>query len=81
MTTGTNPLAGRSFVDEAGNPVVPDEYINEGGEGWVYMVDGDPDSVVKVWKPGRTPDDADAKLRYLVANPVTPELGANWRIT
>ena len=81
MTTGTNPLAGRSFVDEGGSPVVPGGYINEGGEGWIYTVDGDPDAVVKVWKPGRTPDDADAKLRYLVANPVTPELGANWRIT
>ena len=81
MTTSTNPLAGRRFVDEGGSPVVPGEYINEGGEGWIYTVDGDPDAVVKVWKPGRTPDDADAKLRYLVANPVTPELGANWRIT
>ena len=81
MTSQANPLAGRRFVDEAGNPVVPGDYINEGGEGWIYVVDGDPASVLKIWKPGRTPDDADAKLRYLVSNPVTPELGANWRIT
>ena len=81
MTTSSNPLAGRRFVDEAGNPIVPGAKLGEGGEGVVHEVDGDPGSVVKIWHPGRAPDDADAKLRYLVSNPVTPELGANWRIT
>ena len=81
MTTPTNPLAGRRFVDESGNPVVLGSYINEGGEGWVYAVDRQPESVVKIWKPGKTPQDAEAKIRYLAKNPVTPELGANWRIT
>ncbi|MYC32797.1 MAG: hypothetical protein F4X64_06435 [Chloroflexi bacterium] len=81
MTTSSNPLAGRRFVDESGNPVVPGGKLGEGGEGVVHAVYGAPGSAVKIWHPGKTPDDADAKFRYLVSNPVTPELGANWRIT
>ncbi len=81
MTTSTNPLAGRRFVDESGNPVVPGRKLGEGGEGVVHLVDDDPGAVVKIWHPGKTPDDADAKIRHLVGNPVTPDLGVTWHIT
>ena len=81
MTTGTNPLAGRRFEDESGNSIVPGLKLGEGGEGVVHLVDGDPGSVVKIWHPGRTPQDADAKISHLVSNPVTPELGVTWHIT
>ena len=81
MTSPTNPLAGRNFQDETGVPVVPGQKVGEGGEGVVYLVEGDPGSVVKIWHPGRTPPDAEVKIHYLANNPVTPELGANWRIT
>ena len=81
MTTSGNPLAGRRFVDEAGNPIVPGRKLGEGGEGAVHLVDGDTGSVLKIWHPGRTPQDADAKIRHLVNNPVAPDLGATWHIT
>ena len=81
MTTGANPLNVRRFVDEAGNPIVPGQKLGEGGEGVVHLVDGDPVSVLKIWHPGRTPQDADAKISHLVRNPVTPGLGATWQIT
>lgn len=81
MTTSSNPLAGRRFVDEAGNPVVPGRKLGEGGEGVVHLVDDDPGAVVKIWHPGKTPRDADAKIRYLVRHPVTPDLGVTWHIT
>ena len=82
MTTPTNPLAGRRFVDEHGNPVVPGEKLGEGGEGVVHLVNGDPGSVVKIWHPGKAPQDAYAKIRHLVNNPVlSPDLGATWHIT
>ena len=81
MTTSTNPLAGRRFVDEAGNPVVPGQKLGEGGEGVVHLVDGDPGSVLKIWHQGKTPQDADAKIRHLVSNPVDPEPGVTWHIT
>ena len=81
MTTPANPLAGRRFVDEAGNPVVPGRKLGEGGEGTVCEVDGDPGSVVKIWHPGKTPRDAYSKIRHLVRNPVTPDLGVTWHIT
>ena len=80
MQTSANPLAGRRFVDEAGNPIVPGRKLGEGGEGVVHLVDDDPGSVVKIWHPGRTPQDADTKIRRLVNNPVTPELGVTWQI-
>ncbi len=81
MTTSSNPLAGRRFEDESGSPIVPGRKLGEGGEGAVHLVDGDPGSVVKIWHPGKTPQEADAKIRHLVANPVTPELGVTWHIT
>ena len=81
MTTSSNPLAGRRFEDENGNPIVPGQKLGEGGEGVVHLVDGDPGSVVKIWHPGRTPEDADAKISHLVSNPVTPGLGVTWHIT
>ncbi len=81
MTTSSNPLAGRRFEDESGNPVVPGQKLGEGGEGVVHLVDGDPGSVVKIWHPGRTPQDAAAKISHLVSNPVEPGLGVTWHIT
>ena len=36
------PVNNRRFVDEAGNPIVPGNQLGEGGEGWVYRVDGQP---------------------------------------
>ncbi len=81
MTSPGNPLAGRRFVDEAGNPIVAGRKLGEGGEGAVHLVGGDPGSVLKIWHPGRTPQDADAKIRHLVNNPVAPDLGATWHIT
>ena len=44
------------------------------------MVDGQPESVVKIWHRGQEPQDADAKFRYMTANRVAPEPGATWRI-
>ena len=81
MTSPANPLAGRRFQDENGAPVVPGPKLGEGGEGVVHLVDGQSGSVMKIWRPGRTPQDANAKIRYMTANPVAPELGATWRIT
>ena len=81
MTTGTNPLAGRRFADEAGNPIVPGQQLGAGGEGTVYEIDGQPGTVVKIWHSDKIPDDVDVKFRHMVNNPVTSELGANWRIT
>ena len=81
MTSPANPLAGRRFQDENGAPVVPGPKLGEGGEGVVHLVDGHPGSVMKIWHRGRTPPGANAKIRYMVANPVAPELGATWRIT
>ncbi len=81
MASQTNPLAGRRFVDEAGNAVVPGRQLGAGGEGTVYEIDGQPGTVVKIWHQGQIPDDVDIKFRHMVNNPVTPELGANWRIT
>ena len=81
MTTGTNPLAGRSFQDDNGNPVVPGRRLAEGGEGTVYLVDGQPGSVLKIWHDDKVPEDAEAKIEYLVNHPVEPELGATWSIT
>ena len=43
-------------------------------------VEGDPGSVVKIWHPGKTPRDAYAKIRHLVNNPVSPDLGVTWHI-
>ncbi len=80
MTTPANPLAGRRFFDEAGNPVVPGQKLGEGGEGIVCEVEDDPRSVVKIWHPGKTPRDAYAKIRHLVNNPVSPDMGVTWHI-
>ena len=81
MASSTNPLAGRNFQDETGARIVPGEKLGEGGEGVVHLVDGQPGSVMKVWHPGRTPQDADLKIRHLINNPVGPELGETWQIT
>ena len=47
----------------------------------MFLIDGQPSSVMKLWHPDRTPQDADAKLNHLVRNPVRPDLGASWHIT
>lgn len=70
----------RRFHDESGNRVAPGQKLGEGGEGAVYLVEGDSGSVMKIWHPDRTPQDADAKLRHMIANPVEPDLGATWQI-
>ena len=67
-------------MDEDGNPVVPGRQLGAGGEGTVCEVDGETGSAVKIWHKDKVPEDAEAKLRYLVSNPVTPESGAYWRI-
>lgn len=69
------------YQDESGNLIVPGQQLGVGGEGAVYLVDGEPGSVVKIWHPDRIPPDADARIRYMVNNPVTRELGAAWHIT
>lgn len=81
MTSGQNPLAGRRFTDENGRPVTQDAYIGEGGEGWIYGVKGSPDSVMKIWKPGKAPTDAQEKIRYMVQNQVVPPPGVQWTVT
>ena len=82
MATQTSPpINNRRFVDEAGNPIVPGQMLGEGGEGWVYRVDGLPNSVMKVWRPGKTPPDAETKIGYLTRNPVRPDPRETWRIT
>ena len=81
MATAPHPLAGRSFQDESGAPIVPGRRLGEGGEGVVCLVDGDPNSVMKIWHDGRTPQNAEEKLPYLVSHRVAPELGATWHIT
>ena len=81
MTTSSNPLAGRRFVDENGNPVVPGPELGVGGGGTVYEVDGQPDAALKIWHDNAIPEYADIKIRHMVNNPVIPELGASWRIT
>ena len=82
MTTGTNPLAGRNFQDENGNPIVPSRQLGQpGGEGTVYAIADRPGSVVKIWHSNKIPQDAEAKIEYLAKNPVKPDLGATWSIT
>lgn len=81
MASSTNPLAGRNFQDETGTRIVPGRKLGEGGEGVVHLVAGQPGSVMKIWHPGRTPQDAGLKIRHLINNPVGPELGETWQIT
>ena len=76
MTEPTN----RRFQDEAGNRITPGNKLGEGGEGSVFLVNGQPGSVMKIWHPGKTPQDADVKLNHLVSNPVLPDMGASWHI-
>ena len=71
----------RRFHDETGSLITPGRKLGEGGEGTVYVVENQPAAVMKIWRPGRTPPDADAKLRHMVRNPVEPDLGAAWLIT
>ena len=73
--------ANRRFHDETGKHITPGRKLGEGGEGTVFLVNDQPGSVMKIWHPGRTPQDADAKLNHLVRNPVRPDLGASWHIT
>ena len=80
MTTPTPP-ANRRLQAETGRPIVLGEKLGEGGEGIVYRMQDQPNSVAKIWHPDKKPPDADAKLAYLVNHPVQPELGAVWRIT
>ena len=81
MTSATPMMNNRRFHDETGKRITPGRKLGEGGEGSVFLIDGHPGSVMKIWHPGRTPQDADAKLNHLVRNPVRPELGASWHIT
>ena len=60
---------------------MPGRKLGEGGEGTVCEVVGDPGSVVKIWHPDKTPRDAYSKIRHLVRNRVTPDLGVTWHIT
>ena len=80
-TRSSPPVNNRRFVDEAGNPIVPGQMLGEGGEGRVYRVDGQSNSVMKIWRPGKTPQDAEVKIRYLTGNPVKPDPRETWLIT
>ena len=60
--------------------VDPDSEIGKGGEGWVYAVQGQDDLVVKIWHYGREPEDAEQKIRYMVAKRVEPDPSATWRV-
>ena len=80
-SVGGYDASGHRYRDEAGNPVVPGQKLGEGSEGAVYLVDGQPGSVVKIWHPDRIPPDADARIRYMINNPVIPDFGPAWRIT
>ena len=79
-TAGVDPASHR-YQDEAGNPIALGQKLGEGGEGVVYLVAGAPGSVAKIWYPDRVPSDAEARIRYMVNNPVIPDLGPVWRIT
>ncbi len=81
MASATSSPRNRRFHDETGNRITPGRKLGEGGEGAVFLVSGQPGSVMKIWHPGKTPQDAEAKLSHLVRNPVRPELGASWHIT
>ncbi len=81
MASATSSLGNRRFHDETGNRITPGNKIGEGGEGAVFLVNGQPGSVMKIWHPGRTPQDAEAKLSHLARNPVRPDLGDSWHIT
>ena len=81
MVSPTLPPANRRFHDETGKHITPGRKLGEGGEGAVFLVNDQPGSVMKIWHPGRTPPDADAKLSHLLSNPVRPDLGASWQIT
>lgn len=81
MASAMTPPHHRRLHDQTGNRIVPGQKLGEGGEGAVYLVEGDAGSAMKIWHPGRTPQDADTKLRHLLRNPVEPELGATWQIT
>ena len=69
------------YQDENGNPIALGEKLGEGGEGTAYLVQNQPNLVAKIWLPGKTPDDVDAKLGFMIRHRVEPELGAVWRIT
>ena len=73
--------ASNRYQDEAGNPIVPGRKLGEGGEGAVYLLDGAPGSVVKIWHPDRIPLDADARIWHMVNNPVTPGPGVAWSVS
>ena len=81
MISSTPPLHNRRFQDESGASIAPGRKLGEGGEGAVYAVNDRPGSVMKIWHPGKTPPDADAKLRHMVQAPVKPDLGSAWLIT
>ena len=81
MTSPVPPLPNRRFQDESGASIAPGRKLGEGGEGAVYLVNDRPGSVMKIWHPGKTPPDADAKLRHMVQAPVKPDLGSAWLIT
>lgn len=79
-STGVYDAAGHRYRDETGNPIALGQKLGEGGEGAVYLVDNQPGSVAKIWHPDRIPSDADARIRNMMTNPVTPGPGAAWRL-
>ncbi len=80
MASATPP-ANRRLQDEAGNRLILGDKLGEGGEGIVYLVRGQSNSVAKIWRPDKKPQDADAKIAYMVNHRVEPGLGATWQIT
>ena len=80
-SVGVYGLSNSGYRDEAGNPIVPGHKLGEGHEGAVYLLEGAPGSVVKIWHTDRIPPDGDARIRYMINNPVIPDLGAAWRVT
>ena len=79
-SVGVHDSAGHRYRDEAGNPILLGQKLGEGGVGVVYLVDGQPGSVARLWRPERTPPDADARIRNMMANPVIPGPGAAWHL-
>lgn len=52
-----------------GGTIIPESRLAEGGEGAVYLVDGHPDWVAKVYHPSQRTPDRLAKLQAMLANP------------
>ena len=81
MASAAPTVWNRRFRDESGARIAPGRKLGEGGEGGVYVVENQPASVMKIWHPGKTPPDAEEKLRHMAQNQVKPDLGVAWLIT